>query len=531
MEQQIQALQTELRHMKQESLARHREIQAAHQAATAQAKTAQAAILAPPALPQIPPGYALVPAAPGSVPGSVVLAQIAAPQTPPLPSGSFKLGNVSVTLGGFIEAAGIARSRNETADIASNFNTGIPLPNSPNYHQGEFRFSARQTRFSVLAQASPDEHTKLAAFAEFDLLGAAPTANSVESNSYNPRLRHAYAAYDRTDWDFYVLAGQTWSLLTMNKKGIGYLNAAVNPPLSIDLNYIPGFTWARQPQIRVEKSFAADRFALAASLETPQTTFYTGPNRLLPASSGTVTVVNDGGLGYAPTVTYSDNQLPDMIVKAAFDPLFGHFEAYGIARRFHDRLSTLGDGSNKDSWAGGGGAAALVHLIPKYLDIQGSFLAGEGIGRYSSASLPDAVVGPNGQPESLSELQALVGVIAHPLPPLDLYAYAGREQTSRKQFTALVDGKPTGFGYGSPLYPTSSCGVELGAAADCVANTSAVTQITAGGWWRLVHGDYGTMQVGTQYAYTHRSIFPGIGPTPKTDENTVLLSFRYYPFQ
>ncbi len=32
-------------------------------------------------------------------------------------------------------------------------------------------------------------------------------------------------------------------------------------------------------------------------------------------------------------------------------------------------------------------------------------------------------------------------------------------------------------------------------------------------------------------AYTHRSVFQGVGRTPQTDENTVLLNFRYYPFQ
>jgi hypothetical protein len=37
--------------------------------------------------------------------------------------------------------------------------------------------------------------------------------------------------------------------------------------------------------------------------------------------------------------------------------------------------------------------------------------------------------------------------------------------------------------------------------------------------------------VGPQYSYTHRTVYSGIGPTPKTDDNMVFLSFRYYPFQ
>jgi hypothetical protein len=38
------------------------------------------------------------------------------------------------------------------------------------------------------------------------------------------------------------------------------------------------------------------------------------------------------------------------------------------------------------------------------------------------------------------------------------------------------------------------------------------------------------MQVGAQYSYTRRYVFQGIGPTPKTDENMVFVSFRWYPF-
>ena len=39
------------------------------------------------------------------------------------------------------------------------------------------------------------------------------------------------------------------------------------------------------------------------------------------------------------------------------------------------------------------------------------------------------------------------------------------------------------------------------------------------------------MKLGVQWSYTHRTIFQGEGPTPKTDENMLFFSFRYYPFQ
>ena len=38
------------------------------------------------------------------------------------------------------------------------------------------------------------------------------------------------------------------------------------------------------------------------------------------------------------------------------------------------------------------------------------------------------------------------------------------------------------------------------------------------------------MELGAQYAYLRRNVFPGVGGEPSADENVVMLSFRYYPF-
>jgi hypothetical protein len=111
-EKQIKALQAELRQMKAEAAERDRELKAAR--ATPPAPTQVA-----PVMPQIPAGYALVPAGPGSTPGSVVLARAEAPKEKPLPMGAFQVGAVTVTLGGFLEDASIFRSRNEVTDITT----------------------------------------------------------------------------------------------------------------------------------------------------------------------------------------------------------------------------------------------------------------------------------------------------------------------------------------------------------------------------------------------------------------------------
>ena len=526
-EQQIQELQGELAHVRADlakqdaaTAAATREAAAATTAsrAAAHASPAFAYDVPPPAPPLIPPGL------PGPFPASSVGAQQASVVGGP--KGTVRIGGVTITLGGFIEGAGIWRSRNEVADISSNWNTGIPLANNPEYYEHELRFSARQSRLSLLVTGNPNPNTEIQAYFETDFQGDSPTANSNESNSYTPRLRQAYATYARRDWGFYALAGQAWSLATMFRTGL--IPREENTPLAIDGQYLPGFTWARQPQFRVVKEFDHQRISLGLSLESPQTVFApAGPNGVVPASVGTVNYANPGGSGLTPTVDYSTNIAPDIIAKLAFDPGWGHYELWGLLRFMQTRVSQPGWGTNKTAIGGGIGVNALLPLIPRKLDFQLSFLGGYGIGRYGAAQLPDATIGANGAPVPIPEIQALVGLVGHPTKRTDLYAYAGTEQEAARDFTA----NGLGYGYGSPLYDNSTCDTELGAASGCVGDTSGVWQATLGGWWQFLHGAFGTMELGAQYSYTHRQIFPGLGGAPSTNEQIVMTSFRYLPFQ
>ncbi len=551
-EKQIGALQAELRHMKAEMAQRDRQLKAARGASSEQATPPVSQL--PPVMPQIPAGYALVPASPGSAPGSVVLSRAEAPKPKSQPKGTFQVGGVTVTLGGFLEAATVYRSRNLASDIASPFNT-VPFRYSQQYHESEFHESGRQSRLSAAVDAHPDEVTKLQALVVTDFLGAAPTSNYNESNSWIPRLREAWASYDRSDWGFELLGGQTWTLLTMNKIGVN--PTMMNLPVMIDPQYVVGFNWARQAQIRVAKSLGQGQYWLAASVENSGTAY---ANTSIPGSLGTLNVSNPGvgvdasgsnsvtsvvtgvtttGGKTTTTVTnvlspgnITNDIAPDVVVKATADYNVGHFEAYGVGRVFHDRLSQLGTGQSQTTFGGGGGAAGIVHIVPKLLDAQFSGLAGSGIGRYGTSQLPDATVGSHGQPVPIPEWDVLVGLVGHPSPAVDIYGYLGTEQViSPRSFDAENAGKLTGYGYGNPLYNNTGCEVELAPASECTANTSGLVEGTIGTWYKFVRGAWGTMQVGAQYSYVHRSVFQGVGRTPQTDDNLVFLSFRYYPFQ
>jgi hypothetical protein len=356
--------------------------------------------------------------------------------------GGFLSSGIDLTVGGYIEAASIYRTRNETADISSNFNTAIPFPNSPNYHLTELRFSAHQTRLTLLARGELDEDTALGGYVESDFQRASATTNSIESNRYTPRLKQAYATLDRSDLGLHLLGGQAFSLLTLFNHDMTPRQEDI--PLAIDGQYVVGFTWTRNPQFRVVQDLDKS-VSVGFSLESPQALVFNGPNALLVPT----TVRFPGGNLLNPLAQYSTDIAPDMVAKIAFEPGWGHYELYGIGRLFRSRAAF----ANRTIWGRGGGGAILP-LIPRQLDLQADFLYGDGIGRYGSSQLPDVAIKPTGILTPVPEVPALVGLVGHPTDALDLYVYGGLEQAGQTSFT--VNGTLP-FGYGNPLNNNSGC--------------------------------------------------------------------------
>src|SRR6185295_17227059 len=245
----------------------------------------------------------------------------------PLPS----LAGVTVTLGGYVAAESVFRTRNQVADMGSNFNA-IPFPFSPLYGEHEFHASARGSRLSLLAEGDIDAAQHLAAYFESDFLGVGQNSNYVETNSWAPRLRQAYLTYDNTDWGAHFLAGQAWSLLTQNKVGI--IPRQENIPLVIDYNQAVGFDYTRNWQLRFVKDFGK-RFWLGVSVENPATLTAAGN---IPGTVDGVLVnfSNVGAGGFLNGVNVTTDQAPDIVAKAAWDPGWGHYELFGIQRFFTD---------------------------------------------------------------------------------------------------------------------------------------------------------------------------------------------------
>jgi hypothetical protein len=466
-----------------------------------------------------------------------------------------KPGNVKVTLGGFSAFETVYRSRNDVADIGSNYSK-IPYLSSTTAHEDELRFTARQSRLSVLVQGDVDPDTHAAFYGEFDFLGAGQTANSNESNSYQPRIRQMYGTVDWDSWGFHVLAGQNWSLVTMNGKGISARSEVIPP--TIEAQYVAGFVWARQPQIRFVKDFDNKQVWLAVSFENPQTTIATsaeGGTSLL--ATGVSANVNNVGVSLLNNqVSYSENHYPDIVGKLAFEPIIGgaqplHLEVFGIWRDYYDRVDYAatnafgiaatgnclvggvnGTCRNVDTSGGGVGGGITWNVVPHLLDLQGSVLTGTGIGRYGSGQLPDTLESANGSLQPIGETMFLVGGAVHATPALDLYAFYGDE---RQNSTGVETIGSTHFGYGyANAILGAGCNVEGGSCA--TLDTQQIDQITGGVWDKIYTGKFGQVRVGLQYSHTDLTAFPGyatsallVGVKPKTNDDMLFTSFRYYP--
>lgn len=445
----------------------------------------------------------------------------------------FYFKGITITPGGFLELAGIYRQHQLGNDLASSFNS-IPFANSRVGQTNEGRFSARQSRVSFLAQGDATKAIHLAMYGEFDFLGAAQTANSNESNSYTPRIRNIYGTvdYDGDGMGLHFLAGQNWSLITLNSKGITPRNE-VTPP-QIDAQYVPGFAWARQPQVRVTADFLDHKLWVAASAENPQTTFFTigtpagavagtaGGAAPLPGSL-VFTILGSSGFNNANSLSL--NHIPDFVGKVAYeDTLAGHLvhvEAFGIYKSFYERIN----GVNDDESGGGFGGSINLQVIPKVLDAQFSGMRGKGIGRYGSGQLPDTTFDAGGTSRPIHEYMLLAGATLHATKLLDIYGFAGEEIEDTRAYTT-----PAGlaYGYGNPLYTNAGCFTE--GSSVCNGNTHSIKQVTAGVWQKLYVGPFGRAQVGAQYSYTERQAFAGVGGAPLAKESMGFVSFRYYPF-
>jgi hypothetical protein len=462
--------------------------------------------------------------------------------------------------GSFLAGETVWRSHATGADIPTAF-SGLPLGASDYAQLSEFYGSGRQSRIAFLAEGKAKSFT-MRGYYEADFLGAGITSNNNQSDSYVLRQRQLWAQAQRARWT--VTGGQMWSLLTENREGI--TNRTEATPLTIDPNYVPGFSWERQYGFRVVNELKPKQLWLGLSAENPETLNLGGtvPANLLLGSYGTQGGnYNGGGVytisGNVPAVgaaaNYSFNLAPDLIAKLAYEPKFGgHYEVYGLARFFQYRnyvgyknTSTFNPTTgvtsvtisytsafNDQTVGGGVGGSLRYPAFNKKVEIGLKGLWGDGVGRYGDSSLADATADYSGRLKLLHGYSALGTVEAHATPRLDLYFNWGTDGLFRNYSTSPTGGQ---FGYGNYAFSNKGCSTQpapVSAFAPnnpgaCAANTRDVQEIVFGYWYDFYKGPMGRLRQGFQYSYATRNVFSGaVGSTPQANDSMFWTSFRYY---
>jgi hypothetical protein len=512
---------------------------------------------------------------------------------------TIKYKGINITPGGFLAAETVYRTRATSADIPTPM-SAIPYPGNALSKDNESNFSGRQSRISLLAETKVAD-AKVTGYYEADFFGAGTTSNNRQTNSYVLRQRQAWlqAAFDS---GLSFTGGQMWSLATENKKGIQ--NRGEIPPTTIDVNYTVGFTYARGYGFRVVKDFGG-KFAFGVSVEGPQSTIGgRGFSLVTTTNVGTAgvttsgnTFINAPGAGgglynaFDPT-GYTVNKTPDLHVKGALDPGWGHYEFFGILSAFRNRVYPCGVvgtnstdttppattttipcpfdpgnpapkpsalGAYSDTKIGGGfGLSANIPTFAKKLDFGIKGVAGSGIGRYGAAQLADLTIRPDGTQALIRTAHGLVRFEFHATPKIDIFAYYGSEYAWRAGYqgynsititnTPAIPNGPgatttTTFklnqigGYGNRLANNSGCSTENPPAnqltpsggGTCAGDIRLITEGTVGFWHKIYQGPKGGVRWGLQYSYITKSGWSGAASlAPKAVDNMVFTSFRYY---
>jgi hypothetical protein len=344
----------------------------------------------------------------------------------------WRLGTARVTPGGFLDFTAIFRSTNVGSGIGTSFGS-IPFNTSAAGRLTETRFTAQNSRLSLKVE-TPAGRQELTGYVEADFLGVDPPNAFVTSNSHSFRMRLYWVSVHRGKWE--VLGGQSWSLLTPNRRGLSAVPADIFFSQDMDTNYQVGLTWARQAQLRV-LYHPSSHWTLGASLENPQQ--YITPGVVLP-SPALGSQFDAGSNAAAP------NLHPDLIVKMAYDATPAgrnlHVEAGGLLRSFKTFDPAA---SSTHTLTGGGVSAALLFEAVRNLRLIATGFWSDGGGRYIFGLGPDVVVRPDGTLSAVHAGSGIAGLEWQVTPAWLFYSYYGGAYFQRNY--ASTGNGFVGFGF------------------------------------------------------------------------------------
>ena len=273
------------------------------------------------------------------------------------------LGDTQFSLTGYVKFDALVTDYSEGAPAGDSLTRDFFIPSLTPVTGGDegpqLDFHIRQSRLRLTSNTPTANGDKLKAVVELDFLVTAG-GNERISNSFVPRVRHAYIEYK--GW----LVGQQWST---------FMDTSVLPETLDFIGVTDGIGFARQPMIR----YTSGRWQFA--LENPEST-------ITPFGGGA-------------RITSDDNILPDAIVAYTYKQDWGYVKAAGIVRQI-----AVDDGFDVDDSTVGLG----INLTGKYIfangdDVRVSFITGSGLGRYFALNLANgAVLDANNQLETIDSI-------------------------------------------------------------------------------------------------------------------------------
>jgi hypothetical protein len=212
---------------------------------------------------------------------------------------------------------------------------------------------AKESRINFRTTHNLDNGARLGTFLEMDFQLPSQGDERI-SNSYNPRLRHAFATYN--NWLF----GQTW---------MTFYNVGAIPENLDFVGPTESTIFGRQTQIRYTRG------PWQFSIENPETTItpYGGGNRIVA----------------------DDNLVPDAVLRYDLKRDWGHFTATGLLRQLAYEDAAAGIDDSTTSFG--------VSLSGKYIfdnkdDFRWMVSTGSGLGRYLGLNIANgAVLDENGR--------------------------------------------------------------------------------------------------------------------------------------
>ena len=425
-----------------------------------------------------------------------------------------RLGSTCLIPVGFMDLTTVWRDKNAGSSMGSNFGS-IPYNNTVNGNLSEFRFTPQNSRIGFRFDGDW-KGTHFIGYNEFDFNGTSGSNGiGVSNGAFVPRLRLFWVDVRKGKSEF--LVGQSWSMLTPNRTGLSALPGNLFYTQVVDINYVAGLTWTRQPGMRFIYH-PNKTVAWGFSVENPDQ--YAGgsaggsgitlPTAYASLANAQLDVAQNVSAGQnilnQPTVT------PDFITKLAFDPNSRvHVEVGGVERNF----KTVNPALLSQHFTAHGGAAifgANVEVVKNFRLISTNYW-GDGGGRYLFGQAPDLVVRANGNLSLIHSGGTIDGFEYRANPKWLFYGYYSGIYIGRN--TALDANGTTKIGYGYTGSPNSQ--------------NRAINEISVGfnqTWWSSPR--YGAINMMTQYEWLARNPWYVAPGAPKgTHDSTVYVNLRY----